>query len=336
MNTYCCFITEKISAIEIKFKKMKIYSDTNEYNDKSTVVTIGMFDGVHSGHKKLLDHVIQVSENESLISSVVTFWPHPRMVLKKGDSGNLQFITTIDEKVRLISSQGIEQIFMLAFTMEIANLTAEEFVVSVLIEKLKMKHLVVGFNHRFGKDRMHKYEDYKKLAEKYNFNISRVEAAYDEGDAISSTVIRNFLKVGNIPEANKMLGYEFNVFGTVKGGQKLGRKLGYPTANIQPNESYKLIPSKGVYACYLDVIGKRYQGMLNVGVRPTVTSNKEEITIEVHILDFHQDIYSEEVLVTFIEKIREEKKFESLDALKEQLRKDENTVRALFSNNTVI
>ncbi len=309
---------------------MKIYSDPNEYNGENTVVTIGMFDGVHAGHKKLLDHVIQVSEDESLSASVVTFWPHPRMVLQKEDV-HLQFITTIDEKVRLISRQGIAQIFMLAFTKELANLTAEEFVVRVLIEKLKMKHLVVGFNHRFGKDRMHEYSDYKRLADKYKFNISRVEAAYGERDAISSTVIRNFLKNGNIPEANKMLGYSFNIYGTVKGGQQLGRKLGFPTANIQPNEPYKLIPSKGVYACYFDVIGKRYQGMLNVGVRPTVTSEEEEVTIEVHILDFSQDIYSEEVLVTFVEKIREEMKFESLNALKEQLKNDEITIRELFS-----
>ncbi len=309
---------------------MKIYSDPEDYSGNNTVVTIGMFDGVHAGHRKLLDHVLKVSEEESLSSTVITFWPHPRMVLNK-DVNNLQFITTIDEKVRLISEQEISQIFMLRFTKEFALLTAEEFIAKVLLDKLKMKHLIVGYNHHFGSDRLSDYSEYLKLGKKYGFKISKVEAKYDDNAEISSTVIRQLLNKGEVSSANKMLGYPFNIFGTVKGGQKLGRKLGYPTANIQPNEPYKLIPGKGVYACFLDVIGKKYCGMLNVGVRPTIITNEEDLTIEVHILDFNQDIYSEEVTVTFIQKIREEKKFNSLDLLKQQLSQDELIIRDLLN-----
>ncbi len=309
---------------------MKIYSDPEDYNGNNTVVTIGMFDGVHAGHRKLLDYVMKVSEEESLSSTVITFWPHPRMVLNK-DGENLQFITTIDEKVRLISQQEISQIFMLRFTKEFANLTAEDFIVKVLLDKLKMKHLVVGYNHRFGRDRLSDYSEYLKLGSKYGFKISKVDAEYDDDAEISSTAIRELLKKGDVSTANKLLGYPFNIFGTVKGGQKLGRKLGYPTANIQPNEPYKLIPGKGVYACFLNVIGKKYCGMLNVGVRPTVTTNQDDLTIEVHILDFNQDIYSEEVTVTFIKKVREEQKFDSLEMLKYQLSQDELVVRDLLN-----
>ncbi len=309
---------------------MKVFSNPDSYKGRNTVVTLGMFDGIHAGHKKLLSHVIEVAQNHSLIPTVLTFWPHPRMVLNKDDD-SLQFITTLDEKTMVISQQGIEQLFLLQFDKELASKTAEEFIVEILIGKIKMKHLVVGYNHRFGRDRVHDFDVYKQLAEKYDFNVSRVEAVYEDDIAVSSTVVRKLLKKGKVLQANKILGYNYSIFGTVTGGQKLGRKLGYPTANIKPNEHYKLIPGKGVYACYINVIGKQYGGMLNVGVRPTVNSSDYELTIEVHILDFNQDIYSEEVTVSFIKKVRDEEKFSGLEALVAQLKLDEQNIRNILN-----
>ncbi len=309
---------------------MKVFSNPDSYKGGDTVVTLGMFDGVHAGHKKLLSHVIDISQEKSLIPTVLTFWPHPRMVLKK-DEDSLQFITTLDEKTVVISQQGIEQLFLLQFNKDLASKTAEEFIVEILIGKVKMKHLVVGYNHRFGRDRVHDYNVYKQLAEKYGFTISRVEAVQEGDIAVSSTVVRNLLNEGRVQKANKILGYNYSIFGTVTGGQKLGRKLGYPTANIKPNEHYKLIPGKGVYACFINVMGKQYGGMLNVGVRPTINSSDYELTIEVHILDFNQDIYSEEVTVSFIQKVRDEEKFSGLDTLVAQLKVDEQNIRKILN-----
>ena len=309
---------------------MKVFSNPDSYKGGDTVVTLGMFDGVHAGHKKLLSHVIDISQEKSLIPTVLTFWPHPRMVLKK-DEDSLQFITTLDEKTVVISQQGIEQLFLLQFNKDLASKTAEEFIVEILIGKVKMKHLVVGYNHRFGRDRVHDYNVYKQLAEKYGFTISRVEAVHEGDIAVSSTVVRNLLNEGRVQKANKILGYNYSIFGTVTGGQKLGRKLGYPTANIKPNEHYKLIPGKGVYACFINVMGKQYGGMLNVGVRPTINSSDYELTIEVHILDFNQDIYSEEVTVSFIQKVRDEEKFSGLDTLVAQLKVDEQNIRKILN-----
>ncbi|MCW3805265.1 bifunctional riboflavin kinase/FAD synthetase [Plebeiibacterium marinum] len=309
---------------------MKVYSDLDSYNGKATVITIGMFDGVHAGHKSLIKEVTNIGREKDLAPTILTFWPHPRMVLNKGDE-KLQFLTTLDEKTRIISQLDIEQLILLPFSKDLASKTAEEFIVDFLINRLKMKHLVVGFNHRFGRDRLADFSVYKKFAEEYGFGITKVNPILNKDAVVSSTAIRNFLSIGNITEANRVLGYQYSIFGTVKGGQQLGRKLGYPTANISPNEHYKLIPAIGVYACKIHVIGKEYGGMLNIGIRPTVSSDSEDLSIEVHILDFNQDVYSEEVLITFVEKIRDEKKFAGIEELKAQLKNDEMKIRKILN-----
>ena len=309
---------------------MKVYSNPDSFTDKNVVVTIGMFDGVHMGHTKLLTHLVETAKAIQGKSAVLTFWPHPRIVLNK-DPEKLQFITTLDEKTKIISEQGIDNLVLLPFSTEVANLTAEEFIRDVLINKLDMSHLVVGYNHRFGKDRVADYDVYKELSKKYGFSLSKVDAVYLDDRAVSSTTIRDFLNCGEIESANRMLGYRFSVFGTVKGGQKLGRRLGYPTANLKPNENYKLIPAMGVYACFVNVIGKRYGGMLNIGKRPTI-DEKETLTIEVHILDFNQDIYSEEIELIFVHKVRNEQKFEGIEALIAQLKKDEIDIRNILKS----
>lgn len=308
---------------------MKVYSNPNTYNGNNTVVTIGMFDGVHVGHKVLIDHVIQKSREINGQSAILTFWPHPRLVLNKSKD-ELQFITTLDEKTKKISQQGIEHLLLLPFSKELANMTAEDFIKEVLIKKIGMKHLVVGYNHRFGKDRIHDFDSYLALSHKLGFSLSRVDAVSINDQVISSSVIRNFLIQGDIEPANQMLGYSFSIFGTVHGGQQLGRKLGYPTANIVPNEHYKLIPSMGVYACRVLVMGKQYGGMLNVGVRPTIGRVNEKPTIEVHILDFNQNIYSEEIELIFVKKIRDEQKFKDVNVLKDQLQQDEVMIRKIL------
>ena len=309
---------------------MKVYSNPDSFTDTNVVVTIGMFDGVHKGHAKLLEHLVAQANRIGGKSTVLTFWPHPRLVLQKG-AGDLQFITTLEEKTKIISEKGIDNLVLLPFSKEVANLNAEEFIRLVLIGKLGMSHLVVGYNHRFGKDRVADFEEYQKLSKNIGFGISRVDAVYLESHAISSTNIREFLNNGDVEPANQMLGYRFSIFGTVKGGQKLGRRLGYPTANLKPNESYKLIPASGVYACFVNVIGKHYGGMLNIGVRPTVDDQKT-MSVEVHILDFDQDIYSEEIEIVFVQKIRDEKKFDGVEALIAQLKQDEVEIRNILKH----
>ncbi len=308
---------------------MKVYSDPNTFNDSNVVLTIGMFDGVHLGHSKLLEHTMQKANALNAKSVVLTFWPHPRIVLNKANPGELQFITTLDEKTKLISEKNIDALILLPFSREIANLTAEKFIQDVLIKKLGMKHLVVGYNHRFGKDRVGDYEQYLQIGKKLGFSVSKVDAALFDDKEISSTYIRNQLNLGQVKNANQMLGYQFSIFGTVTGGQKLGRRLGYPTANIIPNEQYKLIPAIGVYACKVHVIGQNFKGMINIGKRPTV-DNTDEISIEVHIFNFNQDIYSEEIEVFFVDKIREEMKFNSIEDLKLQLKKDESAAKHIL------
>ncbi|MGQ1787322.1 MULTISPECIES: bifunctional riboflavin kinase/FAD synthetase [unclassified Saccharicrinis] len=307
---------------------MKVYSDPESFSGKNVIVTIGMFDGVHLGHTKLLEHLVQRAKETNGNSAVLTFWPHPRLVLNK-EPQTLQFITTLDEKTKIISEFGIDYLILLPFNKELANLTAEKFIENFLIAKINMSHLVVGYNHRFGKDRLADFGVYTRLSKKLGFGISRVDAVYKDGKAVSSTAIRQSLNEGKVEEAKLMLGYDFSIFGTVRGGQRLGRRLGYPTANIKPNENYKLIPSTGVYACKIHVMGKTYGGMLNIGVRPTVNKDNE-LTIEAHILDFNQDIYSEEVEVTFIKKIRDEQKFDGIESLIQQLKTDEINIRKIL------
>lgn len=308
---------------------MKVYSNPNTYSGNNTVVTIGMFDGVHVGHKMLIDHVIQKANETNGESAILTFWPHPRLVLNKS-KGELQFITTLDEKTKKISQQGIQHLLLLPFSKELSNMTAEDFIKEILMKKIGMKHLVVGYNHRFGKDRIHDFDSYLALSRKLGFSLSRVDAVSVNNQVISSSIIRNLLNQGYIERANQMLGYSFSIYGTVRGGQQLGRKLGYPTANLMPNENYKLIPSMGVYACRVLVMGKQYGGMLNVGVRPTIDNNTERPTIEVHILEFNQDIYSEEIEIIFVKKIRDEQRFKDINALKSQLQRDEVFVRKVL------
>ncbi|MCU4174733.1 bifunctional riboflavin kinase/FAD synthetase [Marinilabiliaceae bacterium N1Y90] len=290
-----------------------------------------MFDGVHSGHRELLKQLIGKAQQLNGESVVITFWPHPRMVLNQ-DKEALRFLTSPEERTILFSQLGIDHLLLIPFTKELANLTSEEFITDFLVKQINIKHLLVGFNHRFGKGRQHSFSEYEDFAKTYNFSISQVEAVLTNGLKTSSSDIRNYLSNGDITNANTILGYHFLVSGRVVGGQQLGRRIGYPTANIEVNESHKLIPPDGVYACLVRVEGKLFGGMLNIGYRPTVNHNVDHRSLEVHIFDFNRDIYSEEVQVEFIERVREEMKFENVDALMQQLQKDERMIRSVVCN----
>ncbi|WP_430811440.1 MULTISPECIES: bifunctional riboflavin kinase/FAD synthetase [unclassified Carboxylicivirga] len=307
---------------------MKVHSDFSSFKAHKPVITIGMFDGVHTGHRVLLGQLVDKAKALGGESVVITFWPHPRMVLKQ-DADKLRFLTSPEERTKLFSELGIDHLVLIPFSLELAGLTAEDFIQEVLIDKLNIHHLMVGYNHRFGKGRQHSYEEYQAFAKKYNFSISMVEAVLTDGMQTSSTDIRNHLLEGNMKAANRILGYEYTVSGRVVGGQRLGRRLGYPTANIEVEEPHKLIPPDGVYAVKVRVEGKHYGGMLNIGYRPTVSHNVDQRSLEVHIFDFNHDIYSEEVELQFVQRVRAEQKFKNVEALKEQLMQDEAIIRAI-------
>lgn len=310
---------------------MKIHSSLNTLNATRPIVTIGMFDGVHLGHRHLIAELVAKAKSENGESVVVTFWPHPRIVLGR-DTDSLRFITTQEEKTRMLSELGVNHLLLLPFTLELAALSADEFVDRILVQSIGVHHLLMGFNHRFGKGRSNQYEDYEKLALKHGFSISRSTPVTVGGLKCSSTSIRNALLQGDIELGNKLLGYLFQISGRVIGGNRLGRTIGYPTANVELGDNTKIIPVHGVYACHVHTEGRLYDGMLNIGVRPTVSGGSSKSSIEVHILDFNHDIYSEVIDIQLVKYIRSEQKFSSLEALKAQLNKDEETVRNLFSS----
>ncbi|TRX71285.1 bifunctional riboflavin kinase/FAD synthetase [Carboxylicivirga sp. M1479] len=290
-----------------------------------------MFDGVHTGHRELLGQLTSQAKAVGGESVVITFWPHPRMVLKQ-DEDKLRFLTSPEERTKLFSQLGIDHLVLIPFSLELASLTAEEFIQQILIKQLRIYHLMVGYNHRFGKGRQHSYEEYQSFARQYDFRISMVEVVLTDGMQTSSTDIRKHLSIGEMEAANKILGYQYTVSGRVVGGQQLGRRIGYPTANIEVEEPHKLIPPDGVYAVQVRVEGKKYGGMLNIGYRPTVNHNVDHRSLEVHIFDFNRDIYSEEIELHFIQRVRDEQKFDNVDELISQLKIDELKIRQIVDS----
>ncbi len=309
---------------------MEIFSDLDFTQEKNTVITIGMFDGVHKGHQRLLSKVIEQAAIDKADSVVVTFWPHPRMVLHQ-DEQALRFLTSLEEKCMIFNQAGIKKVVILPFNLELASLTTEEFAKSILVTKLNVTHLVVGFNHRFGKGDNHQFSEYQSLAAKYNFGISKVEPVSDKGIKISSTQIRNYLINNLLDEANSQLGYHYTLKGQVVTGNQLGRRINYPTANVLLEDINKLIPKEGVYDTPCQVEGKWYNSMKNNGVRPTIIENAANLTIETHLFDFSGDLYNQSISVAFVKKLREEQRFESIDLLKQQLLLDEQSARAILT-----
>ena len=276
-----------------------------------------MFDGVHLGHKCIIDELKKVGSAHHLETAVLTFWPHPRFVFNPNE--DLKLLNTLDEKTLLMEKYGINNLFLKEFDDEFRNLTGEEFVRQILIEKLNVKYLIIGYDHSFGKNKSGNFELLQKLSKELDFEVEQMEAINIHENNISSTKIRKALLAGNILEANEMLGYSYSVSGTVVHGKKLGRTIGYPTANIE-TENIKLLPKKGAYIVEVLVNNLQYKGMLSVGTNPTV--NGEKLTVEVYILDFEGDIYDKKITVKFRDFLHEEIKFEGLEKLIERLDED--------------
>lgn len=276
-----------------------------------------MFDGVHLGHKCIIDELKKVGSAHHLETAILTFWPHPRFVFNPTE--DLKLLNTLDEKTLLMEKYGINNLFLKEFDDEFRNLTGEEFVRQILIDKLNVKYLIIGYDHSFGKNKSGNFKLLQKLSKELDFEVEQMEAINIHENNISSTKIRNALLAGNILEANEMLGYSYSVSGTVVHGKKLGRTIGYPTANIE-TENLKLLPKKGAYIVEVLLKSKQYKGMLSVGTNPTV--NGEKLTVEVYIVDFEGDIYDEKITVKFRDFLHEEIKFEGLEKLIERLDED--------------
>lgn len=276
-----------------------------------------MFDGVHLGHKCIIDELKKVGIENQLETAILTFWPHPRFVFNPNE--DLKLLNTLGEKKLLIDKYGINNLFLKEFDEEFRNLTGEEFVRQILIDKLNVKYLIIGYDHSFGKNKSGNFELLKKMSKELDFEVEQMEAINIHENNISSTKIRNALLAGNIVAANEMLGYTYSVSGKVIHGKKIGRTIGYPTANIG-TESIKLLPKKGAYIVEVEVKGQQYKGMLSVGTNPTV--NGDTLTVEVYILNFNEDIYDLDITVKFRDFLHEEIKFEGLEKLIERLDED--------------
>lgn len=297
---------------------MKVFRNFSDYpSQKPLALSLGMFDGVHLGHKCIIDELKKVGSAHHLETAVLTFWPHPRFVFNPNE--NLKLLNTLDEKTLLMEKYGINNLFLKEFDDEFRNLTGEEFVRQILIDKLNVKYLIIGYDHSFGKNKSGNFELLQKLSKELDFEVEQMEAINIHENNISSTKIRNALLAGNISEANEMLGYSYSVSGTVVHGKKLGRTIGYPTANIE-TENIKLLPKKGAYIVEVFLNNQQYKGMLSVGTNPTV--NGEKLTVEVYILDFEGDIYDEKITVKFRDFLHEEIKYEGLEKLIERLDED--------------
>jgi riboflavin kinase/FMN adenylyltransferase len=308
---------------------MKIYNNIDEFKPiKNAVVTIGTFDGVHLGHRKIIERITQLAKASGGETVILTFFPHPRMILHPEDH-NLKMINTMDEKARLLEQFGVDHLIITPFSRDFSNQTAEEYIRDILVNKIGTKKIVIGYDHRFGKDRQGGLAELQQLAPVYGYKVVEIPEQDIHDVAISSTRIRNALLSDEIDLANEFLGYPFFVTGKVMRGDQIGRTIGYPTANILIEETYKLIPADGIFAVKVQLNDREYKGMGYIGHRPTI--NGMTRNIEVNIFDFNEDIYSQFIRMEFIHYVRGDIKFTSLDELKIQLGKDRDAVMALFN-----
>ncbi|MBZ4035591.1 bifunctional riboflavin kinase/FAD synthetase [Flavobacterium sp. 17A] len=307
---------------------MKLFHSINDFQStKKTILTLGTFDGVHIGHKKILERITQNTEEGKYESLVLTFFPHPRMVLQ--EKSEIKLLNTINEKTKLLEATGIENLVVHPFNESFSRLTAEEFVHTILVDKFQIQKIIIGHDHRFGRNRTANIDDLIAFGKEYGFEVEQISAQEIQDVSVSSTKIRKALNEGNMALANKYLGYDYFLNGTIVKGKQLGRTIGFPTANIHIEEDYKLIPKVGVYVVKATVNEETVFGMMNIGFNPTVNGEKQ--TIEVHLFDFEKDIYDQNIEVSLLHYIREEQKFSSVDALKEQLNQD-RTVALDFVN----
>jgi riboflavin kinase / FMN adenylyltransferase len=308
---------------------MLIHQGYENLNLIVPVATLGIFDGVHRGHKALLECLVSRARESKGESVVITFSPHPRLVLEQHNT-NLSFLTTMDEKKILLENANIDHLIVIEFNLRFSKIPACDFIKDILIEKIGTRHLIIGYNHHFGSNGEGDFNMIKQCREELEFRVEQVQGYHTEEGAISSSLIREALLKGNLDEANRWLGYYYSLSGTIIEGRKIGRTIGFPTANIKPDSQHKLIPSGGVYAVEVQLDDKVYPGMLNIGSNPTVNEDKRFRSIEVHILNFDKDLYGRRISVIFRKRLRDEKKFDNLEQLTEQMAKDKQDTLRLF------
>jgi riboflavin kinase/FMN adenylyltransferase len=308
---------------------LKIYQSLNEFKpSKKTIVTLGTFDGVHLGHNAILDTICNIAKQENLESVLLTFFPHPRLIIS--NDSEIKMLNTMAEKAMLLEQKGIQNFIIHPFDKLFSELSPREFVEQVLIKQLNIQKIIIGYDHKFGKNRAANIIDLIAFGKEFDFEVEEIPAKQVDEVSVSSTKIRNSLLEGKISLANAYLGYSYMLSGNVVKGNKLGRTIGFPTANIQISENYKLIPKNGAYIVTAIVNNKTVFGMLNIGIKPTLGENL--MSIEVHLLDFSEDIYGQKMQVNVVERLRGEHKFESLEALKSQLEIDKKTTIQYFQN----
>lgn len=300
---------------------MNVFPSISEFNStKKTIVTIGTFDGVHIGHQKIIEKLIQETKKADCESLILTFFPHPRMVLN--GSSSIKLLNTINEKSSLLEKMGLDNLVVHPFDKKFSNLSAEEFVKTILVDSFNIKKIIIGYDHRFGNNRAANIDDLISFGKKYDFEVEQISAQEIDSVSVSSTKIRDAITDGNMIVANEFLGYDYILSGKIITGKQLGRTIGFPTANIKIEENYKLIPKNGVYIVKSHLQEKTVFGIMNIGLNPTV--NGEDLSIEVHFLDFDADLYNKNITVSVIARIRDEQKFTSIDLLKAQIQEDKN------------
>ena len=306
---------------------MKEYHGINSYtNNRSSVVTIGTFDGVHLGHTAILNHLITAAKESDLDSVILTFFPHPRMILQK--EFQLKLINSINEKKELLEKSGLDHLVIHPFTKEFSRLNASDYVRDFLVNRLHVKKVIIGYDHRFGRNRNATIEDLREFGKTYGFEVIEISAQQLNEVSVSSTKIRNALNNGDIEKANAYLGYPFMLSGIIVEGRGIGKTLDFPTANLKIDEDYKLIPKIGVYIVRSEINGKMVYGITNIGVNPTVGGSKR--TIETYFLDFNDDLYNKKIRLELLKRIRDEEHFGSIDELRSSIKKDETFARAFL------
>lgn len=318
-----------VCFIFVKNFLLKKYNNLNKYKSSNkSILTLGTFDGVHLGHTEILKKLVSQSKKENLESIVLTFFPHPRMVLQK--DSDIKLLNTIEEKAELLEKVGIKNLIIHPFSQEFSRLTAEEFVKNILVDQLNIAKIIIGYDHRFGRNRTANIDDLIEFGKAYNFEVEQISAEEVNDITISSTKIRNALLDGDIELANNFLSYKYFLSGKVEKGSQIGRTINFPTANISVDEDYKLIPKEGVYIVSAIIDGENINGMMNIGNKPTVKG--EKLSLEVHFFNFDKNLYDKNLTISFLKRIRDEQKFDSIDELKNQLEKDRDFSLNYFNN----
>lgn len=310
---------------------MKVHHTILNFKERnhSSILTIGTFDGVHVGHQKIIEQLNQNKIEKKDKSVILTFFPHPRMVLNAVN--NIKMLNTIEEKIQLLEKFGLDHLVIEPFTPEFSQLSALEFVRDILVNQLHIKKLVIGYDHHFGKNREGNFEQLETYKNLLDFELEKISAQEIENVSVSSTKIRKALEEGNIEKANRYLGYNYLLTGEIVTGKGLGRKINFPTVNLNIKEDYKLIPKTGVYIVKTKIHNKTVFGIMNIGYRPTISGEYQ--TIEIHLLDFQEDLYGKKMQIEILKRLRDEEKFDSVVALTEQIHQDENSARKWILKN---